>query len=173
MTQQSTLVILLIIVFSVFYGYFVYSNVRGGPIRITHKKGDLGKLYYGNAMLVYALFASAVLGVLVCVLMFVKPVGAGVIAMLPLIAAAGFFTASCWAQLFWTRGVFDHESICFQSIWKGRRFYNWSQLNNIEFDPDMDWHVLFFDDGKKIRISKYMKGRRELLTLARSMGHLF
>jgi hypothetical protein len=159
-------------VVAVIFGYFVYSNVRRGPIEIAEKQGDLGKLYFGNFMLVSALIGSAVLSGLFCILIFANPVGEDT-ALLLIIAATGFFAASCWAELFWTRGVFDHESIRFQSIWKGRRCYKWSQLNNIEFNPGMDWHVLYFDEGKEILISKYMKGRRELLTLARSMGHFF
>lgn len=152
--------------------FLLVAAVKRGLTRSERHERTGGRLYYGTLVLVFGLILSVVTAGLVYLISLSN--NKEHIAPLLLMATIfGFFAVACFAEMIWSHGFFDQDGITFQSIWKGRRSYRWSQLDRIEANPGMDHHAFVFEDGKKIYVSRSMKGYRELLTLARSKGYLF
>jgi hypothetical protein len=92
------------------------------------------------------------------------------LAVVGLIVGFGLGAAYCFAEYFLTRGRYDDEGIDFRTPWTGRKSERWSDLRDVQFNPQSSWYVLTFRSGNRIRISSLLSGHGALLTLLEGRG---
>ena len=147
--------------------YLLYLGIRRALSKETS-----GELYFGGFLLAITLASTIFTLLMLWVLVFVDHGGQ----YLPLSLMIGFFGLSSvglWAEQIWTRGFIDDRGFGFQSLWRGRRYYEWNQLTGVEYNPSMHWYILRFGNAKPARVSVYMLGLGELLDKLESLGFYF
>ncbi len=153
------------IIFKILVGiagsYFTYYIISLGIKRAVSKETN-GRLHFGGFFLGLTIICTIFTTFMIWVLFFVDH-GGQEIPIYCLIAMFGLPSIYCWAELIWTKGFFNDEGIGFQTLWFGRRYYEWPQLIDVSFNEYLYWYVLRFENGKPIRISVYLHGHGELL----------
>ena len=151
--------------------YLTYHVISIGVKRILSKETD-GKLYFGGFLIGLAIVCSLITAGMFWVLFFTNHRGQE-IAIFSLIAMFGLSAIYCWAECVWTKGFFNDEGMVFQSLWGGRRYYEWHQLIDVKFNENLYWYVLSFKNEKSVRLSIYLHGHGELFEKLEAMGHDF
>ena len=138
-------------------------------IRLAARKDTKRRLYFGGFILGLTLACTAFTMLMFWVLFFVDHGGQHVPIFL-LIAMFGFFSVYFWGEIVWTKGFWNDEGLGFQSLWNGRRYYEWDDLTGVQFNQSMYWYVLTFRGGKPVRISTYIHGFADLINKIEDMG---
>ena len=137
------------------------------------QKDTHGKLHFGAAVLNLVFVTTILVLGLAFALFKTNQAGHNApIWFLFMVATAVALAAYFWAEYICTRGYFTEEGICFQSIWKGKRCYLWSELDHVVFDKNMMWYVFDFGDGRKIYISMLLCGHLEIFEILDELGYL-
>lgn len=83
-----------------------------------------------------------------------------------------FFGAlACFAEYFITCGTYDEHGISQRTPWTGLTEQKWDDLTSIEYKPNAGWYALNFNTGKKIRLSNFLVGHGDVITLLLSKGY--
>ncbi|MBU1619686.1 MAG: hypothetical protein KJ556_06970 [Gammaproteobacteria bacterium] len=80
---------------------------------------------------------------------------------------------ACFAEYFKVKGRFDSDDIAFHTLWTGTKKENWDDLVSAKFNASMYWYRLKFRSGKKVRLSSYVLGHGEVLTILKERGYDF
>lgn len=159
--------IILFIVKSLLVGYLTYILLERLYF-YTQKKDTNGQLYYGWPVYIMTV-ACIALTAFMAYAYFVLDYEKNLISTRDKVAFffCFFIFISCGIvfllELKWTRGFYDNKGIGFQSIWRGRRYYEWKDLESIVYSEKMGSHVFSFNDGKKIYIHALLCGYDELM----------
>jgi hypothetical protein len=73
----------------------------------------------------------------------------------------------CFGEFFKVKGTFNYDSIDFHSPWTGRKVEMWDDLISVKFIPGVNWYLLVFNSGKKIRISNLITGHGDVINLVK------
>ena len=123
-----------------------------------------GKLHFGKFTLVLSVCCFVFSAFMLWVWIYVNHGGQDIPIALLFIC---FSTGSIYTffECFYTKGSYDKNGLNFKSPWQGSRIYSWKDLLYIDFNDILNWYILEFNDGKKIRISSYMHGQNGLFKL--------
>ncbi|WP_417519502.1 PH domain-containing protein [Marinobacter sp.] len=153
-------------------GSFLTYYILSRAINRSTEADTAGELFFGR-FLVGTSSVCTLIGLGMLWVLFFTDHGGQEVPIILLIAMFGVFAIYGWAEVIWTKGFFNNESLTFQSIWKGRRRYQWSELRSVKFNENLHWYVLRFRHGRTVRISIYLHGHGSLLDKCASLGHDF
>lgn len=157
------------IVISVVGSFLTYYIVSNAAKRSSTAETG-GKLFFGWFLILTTLASTLIAAGMLWLLFFVDHGGQDIPIIL-MLEMFGAFAIYGWAEVIWTRGCFDDESLTFQSLWQGKRRFTWSELRSISFNKHLHWYVLRFRHGRAIRISIYLNGHGLLLDKIESLGY--
>ncbi len=159
------------IIVGVLGSYLTYYIISNAAMRSAEADTE-GKLFFGWFLIGTSLISTLIAAGMIWVLFFVDHRGQDVPIVL-LIQMFGVFSIWGWAEVFWTKGYFDDETLNFQSIWQGKRRLQWSELRNVKYNQHLHWYVLHFRHGRTVRVSIYLNGHGFVLDKVASLGHDF
>ena len=131
-----------------------------------------GRLYFGGFLVGLAAISSIIAISMIWVLFFVDH-GGQETSIAILIIMFGTSAIYCWFEYIWTKGFITEEGIGFQSLWKGRRHYQWPDLVSVKYNNSFYWYVLTFKNGSQVRLSVYLHGYLDVLEKLDELGHDF
>ncbi|TCM67071.1 hypothetical protein EC844_110112 [Acinetobacter calcoaceticus] len=125
-----------------------------------------GRLYYARSFKVIGLLTLLLpSGLLLMFFMGWYPTDE-IFAAIALLVAAGIFAVLALIfclEVFGVKGHYDQQSISFTTAWSGTKNENWRDIKSLRFNKRMNWYVIQFESGKKIRLSSTLNGHRDVI----------
>lgn len=137
--------------------YFLFNQF----VQKSVTENTRGQLYYGIGMLALTLIASASTFVLLWFIFF-SNIDAFKMPLLLVGVTTGVMAVYCWSEIIFTKGTFDAYGITLYRLTK-KRHHPWTELKQVEFDPEAYWYAMHFKNAKPIKISMMLKGYGDLL----------
>lgn len=148
--------------FAVTFGLSWLARRAKGP-------NEYGRLTYGPEIRAIG-WISVVIGVAVIIIMFTIDHGGQYWAMSGLAALFLILGTPLLLETYLTTGRFDESGITVDSVWKSKRVAKWTDLQRAKFESSGQEVDLFFADGTKIRLNKYMRGLDDVCNHIESIG---
>ncbi len=148
----------------------IASGLLGGAISVIlvavlsarlRKQPSDGTLRWGWGLVVLGLMSLAIAGLAVHAFFFDDDIWTNqgeFFSWVALLIGFGAGATYCFAEYFLVRGTYDDVGIEYYTPWTGLKAEKWEDLQSVKFDGAMNWYVLRFRSGKKIRISNMLSG---------------
>lgn len=132
-----------------------------------------GRLQHGVFILLLAIACAAIAMIATAALLFDKHVSeksSELFSVIGLMAGFGIAALACFAEYFKVEGHFDNDGIEFRTPWTGYKKEHWDDLASARFNASMSWYTLTFRSGKSVRLSTFLAGHGEVLSLLKHRG---
>jgi len=163
----------------------VISGLIGGIISvvlISHLSSKIrnsteeGKLRYGWGLLVLGLCCLAFVGLAIWAFFYdldawEKP--RELFSIIGLFIGFGAGAIYTFGEYLKVHGSYDERGIVFHTPWTGTKNEKWENLISVKFNSNLNWYVLKFQSGKKIRLSNLLGGHGGVLRVLEGKGFDF
>lgn len=75
-----------------------------------------------------------------------------------LLVGFGVAAIYCFGEAAFVRGTFDDAEIEYFTPWTGLKREKWEDLDSVHFNEWGHWYTLTFKSGRKIRLSRHLRG---------------
>ena len=151
----------------------IVSGLIGGAValaitaavsRRVGRGGEPGSLKFGFAMWALAALCGA-LSALPAYAIAAQGINEPSNLTAALILVIGFGIATIYAvgEALFVYGSYDEDQITFSTPWTGTKSCTWKDLEEAEYSANWSWYVLSFNNGRKIRLSKFLIGHQSAL----------
>lgn len=150
---------------AIIIGTYVSSRARDS--------GEEGELRFGVSIVILA-WCCLALTVFAVVMFFIDndvwEKKSELYSVVGLFVGFGLGAFYCFGEYFKVKGNYDEEQIDFQTPWTGRKIEQWSNIESVKFNSSMNWYILKFKSGNKIRLSSFLVGHGHVLELLENKG---